>query len=126
MARISNAPRCLINYEIQKHDLNETKFNGVYLRKNSPKVKDGAYVINLDEYNLIGTDWITLDVNGNNRRAFYDAIYFGSFGVEYISKGIKKFIGNKNIIANVYRIQVHDLIICGHYLYWIYWFYVER
>ena len=56
MARISNAPRCLTNYEIQKHDLNETKFNGVYLRKNSPKVKDGAYVINLDEYNLIGTD----------------------------------------------------------------------
>ena len=29
---------------------NEPKFNGVYSRNNLPKIKDGAYVINLEEY----------------------------------------------------------------------------
>ena len=45
----------LRNFEIQKYCENETKFNGVYSRNNLPKVKDGAYVINLDEYKSIGT-----------------------------------------------------------------------
>ena len=37
----------------------EPRFNGVYSRDNLPdKVKDGAYVINLDEYSDIGTHWI--------------------------------------------------------------------
>ena len=50
--------------------------------------QDGAYVINLDEYKSTGTNWITLHVNGNNRRASYDAIYFNSFGVEHTPKEI--------------------------------------
>ena len=33
-----------------------SKFNGVYSTNNLPKTKDGAYVINLDEYESIGTD----------------------------------------------------------------------
>ena len=45
---------------------NEPKFNGVYSRNNLPKIKDGAYVINLDEFKSIGTHWIALYVNGNN------------------------------------------------------------
>ena len=57
----------------------------------------------------------SLYVNGNNRRASYDVIYFDSFGVEHIPKEIKKFIGNKTIIANIYRIQAYDLIICGYF-----------
>ena len=39
----------LTNFEIQKYDQNEPKFKGVYSRNNSPKINDGAYVINLDE-----------------------------------------------------------------------------
>ena len=39
-------------------------------------------------------------MNGN------DKIYFDSFGVEHISREIKKFMGNKNVITNIYRIQV--------------------
>ena len=54
-------------------------------------------------------------VNGNNRRASYDTIYFDSFGVEYIPKEIKKSIGNKNIITNIYRIQAYDSIMCGYF-----------
>ena len=45
----------LINFEIQKYYQNEPKFNGVYSRNNLSKIKDGAYIINLDEYESIGT-----------------------------------------------------------------------
>ena len=45
---------------------NESRFNGVYSRDNLPnKIKDGAYVINLDEYSDIGTHWIALYVKNN-------------------------------------------------------------
>ena len=54
-------------------------------------------------------------VNGNNRRASYDAIYFDSFGVEHIPKEIKKFEGNKNITTNIYRIQAYNSIISGNF-----------
>ena len=46
-------PHPLTNVEIQKHYQNEPKFNGVYSRNNLPKIKDGTYVINLDEFKLI-------------------------------------------------------------------------
>ena len=41
----------LINFEIQKYYQNETKFNGAYLRNNLPRIKDGVYIINLEEFN---------------------------------------------------------------------------
>ena len=41
--------------------------------------------------------------------------YFDSFRVEHIPKEIKKFIGNKNIITNIYRIQIYDSIMCGYF-----------
>ena len=44
-----------------------------------------------------------------------EVIYFDSFGVENIPQEIKKFIGNKNIKANIYRVQANDLIMCGHF-----------
>ena len=76
---------------------NEPKFNGAYSRNNLPKRKDGLYVINLDEFKSIGTHWIALYVNRIN------TTYFDTFGVEHILKEIKKSIGNKNIITNIYR-----------------------
>ena len=42
-------------------------------------------------------------------------LYFDSFGVEHIPKEIKKIIGNKNIITNIYRGQAYDLIMCGYF-----------
>ena len=54
-------------------------------------------------------------MNDNNRRGSYDAIYFDNFGVEDISKEIKKFIRNKNITTNIYRIQAYDSIMCGYF-----------
>ena len=72
----------LTNFEIQKYYQNEPKFNGVYSRNNLSKLKDGVYVINLDEFKSIGTHYIALYVNGNN------GTYFESFGFEHIVKEI--------------------------------------
>ena len=83
--------------------------------KNLPKIKDGVYVINMDEYKSTGTHWIGLRVNGNNMGASIDAIYFDSFGVEDIPKEIQKFIGNKNIPTNIYRIQATNSIMFGYF-----------
>ena len=85
----------LTNFEIQKYYQKEPKFNGVYSRNNLSKIKVRAYIINLDQYESIGTHWIALHVNAEN------VTYFVSFGVEHILKEIIKLIGNKNIIANI-------------------------
>ena len=89
----------LTNFEVQKYYQNEPKFNGVYSKSNLAEIKYEAYIINLDEYESIGTHWIALYLNAGN------VIYFDRFGVEYIPKEIRQFIGNKNIITNIYRIQ---------------------
>ena len=102
-------PHSLTNFEIQKFYENEPKFNGVYSRNNSPKIKDGVYIIDLDEYKSIWTHWIALHVNDNN------VTYFDSFGIEHIPKEIREFIGNKNIVTNIYRIQAYDSIMCGYF-----------
>ena len=77
----------LINLERQNYYKNKPRFNGVYSRDNLSKIKDGAYIINLDEYSDIGTHWVALLINNN-------VTYFDSFGVEHIPKEIKKFIKN--------------------------------
>ena len=107
-------PHPLTNFEIQKYHKNEPKFNGVYSRDNlsktkfNNKIKDGAYVINFDEYSDIGTHWIPLYV-------YNDVSYFDNFGVEHILKEIKAFINNKNIKTNIFRIQAYDSIMCGYF-----------
>ena len=77
--------------------------------ENLPKIKDRAYVINLDEYSDTGTHWIAFYVLNN------DVTYFGSFGVEHIPKEIKTFVGNKNIKTNIFRIHLYDSIMCGDF-----------
>ena len=90
-------PYPLTNFGIQKYCQNEPRFNGVYSRNNSPeKTKDGAYVINLDEYADTGTYWVALICNRSK------IVYFNIFGVEHISEEIKKFIGKKNIKTNIF------------------------
>ena len=41
--------------------------------------------------------------------------YFNSFGVEHILKEVKKFIENKNIKTNIFRIQAYNSIVCGYF-----------
>ena len=99
----------LTNFEIQKYYQNEPRFNGVFSRDNLQKIKDGAYMINLDKYSDIGTHWLALHVNNNY------ITYFDSFGVEHISKEIKEFVKNKNITANIFRIQAYDSVMCRYF-----------
>ena len=103
-------PHPLTNFEIEAYYQYELRFNGVFSRDNLPdKIKHGAYVINLDEYSGIGTHWIALYVNSKT------VMYFDSFGVEHIPKEINKFINNKNIIANIFRLKAYDSVMCGYF-----------
>ena len=103
-------PHLLTNFEIQKYYENELRLNGVYSRDNLPnKMKDGAYVINLDEHADTGAHWITLFCNKNK------IVYINSSGVEHIPEVIKEFIGNKNIKANIFRVQSNNSIMCGYF-----------
>ena len=105
----------MTNFKIQKYYQNEPRFNDVYSRDNLPErssveIKDGTYVINLDEYSDIGTHWVSLYVQNNN------VTYFDSFGVEHIPKEIKAFIDRSlSITTNIFRIQAYDSIMCGYF-----------
>ena len=112
-----------------KYYENESRFNGVYCRDNLPnKIKNGAYVTNLDEYSDISTHWVALYVKNN------DITYFDSFVVEHIPKEITKFInlplqnkilwqifsGYKHMIQSCAKIFVLDLLIlCLKVIVWL-------
>ena len=108
----------LTNIEINEYYKNEPRFNGVYSRNNLPnKIKKGAYVINLDEYENIGTHWVSLFLKPKY------TVYFDSFGVEHIPKEINQFINNDTtkssaiarIKSNIFRIQGYDSILCRYF-----------
>ena len=81
------------------------------MRDNLKRLKDWAYVINLDEHSDIGTHWVASWVKNNN-----DVTYLDSFGVEHIPKEIKVSLNrplssasqDKNIKANIFTIQAYD------------------
>ena len=109
----------LTNIEINEYYKNEPRFNGVYSRNNLPnKIKKGAYVINLDEYENAGAHWVSLFVKPKY------TVYFDSFGVEHIPKEINKFVANSDttkssylerIKSNIFRIQAYNSIMCGYF-----------
>ena len=72
-------------------------------------IKNGAYVINLDEHADVGTHWIALYLKNN------EIIYFDSFSVEHVPKEIERFIGPKNTKTNIFRIQADNSIMCGYF-----------
>ena len=77
-------PYPLKNFEILKYYKNKSRFNGVFSRDSLAKtMKDGAYVISLDEYTDVSIHWIALF----SRKS--EIIYFDSFGVEHVPEEIK-------------------------------------
>ena len=104
-------PHPLTNFEIEAYYENEPRFNGVYSRDNLPKtIRNGAYVINLDEYSDIGTQWVkSLYVNNKT------VTYFDSFGIEHIPQKIKQFVNNRNIIANISKLQAYNSTMYGYF-----------
>ena len=96
-------PHPLSNFEIWKYYQTEPQFNGIFSRNNLSKIKDGAYIRNLDEYESIGTHQVVLCMNAENDR----------FGVKHIPKEIRKFTGNKNIATDIYKMQGYNSVMCG-------------
>ena len=83
----------LTNTEISEYYKNEPRFNGVYSKNSLPnKIKKGAYVINLDEYENTGTHWVALFVKPKY------TVYFDGFGIEHFPKEINKFINNDTTV----------------------------
>ena len=68
-----------------------------------------TYVINLDEYSNIGTHWVALYALNNN------VTHFDSFCVEHIPDEIKIFTEKSIILANIFRIQAYDWVMCGYF-----------
>ena len=75
------------------------------------KIKDGAQVINLGKYADVGTHWIALFRNRS------EIVYFDSFGVEHVPAEIKEFIRNENRIANIFRVQANNSVMCGYFCF---------
>ena len=87
----------------------EPRFNGVFSRNYLSRIKDGAYIINLDDKKSKGTHWVLLFIERNT------AVYFDSFGIEYIPQEVLNKIKDKSITHNIFRIQDEDSIMCGFY-----------
>ena len=100
-------PRPLNNFEIQKYHQNKPKSSGVYSRNNLFKIKNGTFIMNLDECESLETHRIILYVNAEN------ITYFDSFRVEHILEEIRKF--KKNIIVNTYRMKAYHSVMCGYF-----------
>ena len=103
-------PHHLTNIELISYFNNEPRFNGAGSRDKLPKtIRNGAYIINLDEYADTGTHWIALFIKNNK------VTYFDLCGVEYIPREVKKFIKNKDIKSNIVRIQAYNSVMCGYF-----------
>ena len=86
----------------------------MHSKNNLPKLKNGAYVINLDHSKNTGTHWVVIFAKKD------EVIYFDSFGVQHIPKEIMEKIENKNIKTSIFRIQDNNSKMCGYFIYWIY------
>ena len=81
----------------------EPKLNSVSPRSNLPRRKHGAYVINLDDINSKGTNWISLFIDRN--LAFI--IYCQQFSFILLKK-----IRDKSIIHNIFTMQDKESVVC--------------
>ena len=63
----------------------------------------------LDDKNSKGTHWASLFTNRTT------AVYFDSFGIEYIPQEVLNKIKDISIAHNIFRIQDNETIICGFY-----------
>ena len=75
----------------------------------STKIKDVAYVINLDNKQSKRTHWVSLFIERNT------ATYFDSFENQYIPQQLFRKIKDKSITHNIFRTQSDDPIMCRFY-----------
>ena len=72
-----------------------------FSRNNSPRIKDGAYIINLDDKNSKGMHWVSLFIDIN------------LFEIEYISQEVLNKVKGKAITQKISKIQDNKSIMCG-------------
>ena len=99
----------LNNIEITNYFKYEPRFNEVFSRNNLHRIKDGAYLINLDDKNSKGTHWVSLFIDRST------GVHFDSFGIEYVPQEVLNKIKNKSINHNIFRIQDNESVTCGFY-----------
>ena len=102
-------PHLLTNFEIQNCCEKKPRFNGVYSRNNLLKIKDRAYVINLDEYESIGAHWVAC------MRMVIMWYVLITLELNIFRKKLEKIIDNRNIGTSVFRVQAYDSIMCGYF-----------
>ena len=66
-------------------------------------------MINLDDKNSKGAHWVSLFIDRNL------AVYFDSFGIEYIPQEVLNKIRDKSITQNIFRIQDSESFMFGFY-----------
>ena len=107
-------PHPLTNFEIQKYYQNEPRFNGSFSRDNLPRIKDGAHIINLDEYSDSGTHCVALHLGeASPKDVQNDNVTYLILSEQNIFG--KKFVNNKTIKTNIFRIQANDSIMCRYF-----------
>ena len=87
----------------------EPRFHGVFSRANLTWIKDGAYVIILNDKQSKGTHWVSLFIDRNT------AVYFSSVGVGYIMQEVLRKIKDRPTTHNILKKQDDDSIMCGFY-----------
>ena len=96
-------PHPLTNLETQKYYKNEPRFNGVLSRNNLfEKIRDGTYIINLDEYANVGTHSLALFYK-KNYLFIYKIIYLFNSIVLALNIFLKKL---KNLLQNFLEIKI--------------------
>ena len=78
-------------------------------RENLPRIKDGAYMINIHDKQNKEAHWVSLFIDKNT------AVYFDSSEIEYTSQEELSKIKDKSITQRIYRIQSEESVICRFY-----------
>ena len=94
----------LNNIEITNYFNYEPRFNGVFSRKSLPRIKDAAHAINLDDKKSKGTHWVSLYIDRNT------AVYFYSFGIEYITLEVLNKFKDKSVTRNILENKMMNLL----------------
>ena len=99
----------MYNIELTKYFSYKPRFDDVFSNNNLLRVKYGTYVKSIDDKKSNETHRVSLFIDKNT------AVYFDSFGIEYIPQEILNKIKDKYVTQNILRIQEDDFIMCRFY-----------
>ena len=97
----------LTEFETQKCYWNKPKFKSIYWKNDLTKIKDGAYLINLNACRSAWTHQIALYVNGDN------VTFFDTFQVKFFPKKSKKIHRHQKYHKNIFVIRANYSAMCG-------------